>query len=64
MSAPYMQSIFSSLQSNPDQAATLMQGAFAGNPQLQQQVRFYIFVHFSFPCQKELKSDFILQIDN
>ena len=38
MSAPYMQSIFSSLQSNPDQAANLMQGAFAGNPQLQQQV--------------------------
>merc|ERR1719356_139576 len=38
MSAPYMQSIFSSLQNNPDQAATLMQGAFAGNPQLQQQM--------------------------
>merc|ERR1719245_106084 len=38
MSAPYMQSMFTSLQSNPEQAATLMQGAFAGNPQLQQQM--------------------------
>ena len=42
MSAPYMQSMFSTLQSNPDQAASLMQGAFSGNPQLQQQVSFKI----------------------
>jgi len=37
MSAPYMQSMFSGLQSNPEDAASIMQGAFAGNPQLQQQ---------------------------
>ena len=38
MSAPYMQSMFTSLQSNPDQASAMMQGAFAGNPALQQQM--------------------------
>jgi len=38
MSAPYMQSMFSTLQQNPEQAASMMQGAFASNPQLQQQV--------------------------
>merc|ERR1712015_290989 len=38
MSAPYMQSMFSSLQANPDQASSMMQNAFAGNPALQQQM--------------------------
>jgi len=38
MSAPYMQSLFSSLQRNPEQASSIMQGAFSGNRQLQQQM--------------------------
>merc|ERR1711915_320830 len=38
MSAPYMQSMFSSLQSNPDQATAMLQNVFTGSPQLQQQM--------------------------
>merc|ERR1719427_697597 len=40
MSAPYMQSMFSSLASNPDQASAMLSNnpLFAGNPQLQQQM--------------------------
>ena len=43
MSAPYMQSMFSSLAANPDQAAQMLSSSpmFAGNPGLQQQVRSY-----------------------
>jgi len=41
MSAPYMQSMFSSLAANPDQAANMLTNnpVFAGNPQLQQQMQ-------------------------
>merc|ERR1719186_729931 len=40
MSAPYMQSMFSSLASNPDQAASMLSNnpLFAGNPAMQQQM--------------------------
>ena len=50
MSAPYMQSMFSSLQQNPEQAASMMQGAFSSNPQLQQQV-YYL----TLKIEKQLK---------
>jgi len=41
MSAPYMQSMFSSLQANPDQAASMLSNnpMFAGNPAMQQQMQ-------------------------
>merc|ERR1740128_166503 len=41
MSAPYMQSMFSSLAANPDQAASMLSNnpMFAGNPALQQQMQ-------------------------
>ena len=40
MSAPYMQSMFSTLAANPDQASAMLANnpMFAGNPALQQQV--------------------------
>merc|ERR1719336_3341773 len=40
MSAPYMQSMFSTLANNPDQASAMLANnpLFAGNPALQQQV--------------------------
>merc|ERR550525_2354798 len=40
MSAPYMQSMFSTLASNPDQASAMLANnpLFAGNPALQQQM--------------------------
>ena len=40
MSAPYMQSMFSTLAANPDQASAMLANnpLFAGNPALQQQV--------------------------
>jgi len=40
MSAPYMQSMFSSLAANPDQAASMLSNnpLFAGNPAMQQQM--------------------------